>query len=377
MPSDIDETKTEALHLACTLQHALLTFLRKVYMGDAHQDINPEFLATGNGIWSIDRDKDLTGGHEHLALFPALSAQLQGFSKALPRLPPLCIKDYSSFITHAMLPLLQDYYSMPNFCRSECRLAHNVRIAEEIWDVLNTITKKGSDVMRSITEGEQAELLAIVFGVMNKMVQNSSVAREEVPINFQNRPERKLVDLASCVSECVRIGFMSFRSRVASSLGEREHAHSLPLLLSADEEAVIYSDLIAPGSEGAVDISKNPKVASLIIDCLPILRADAADDQILLDVLSLLRGAMYLSSPLKPLRPQSEDSAESLQQRWHLFKNLSSVRHSQSSDEAVLSWIQSKFDALGCTQVALFLCSHVNVAVQVLLRVVSCLACVS
>jgi hypothetical protein len=88
-----------------------------------------------------------------------------------------------------ILPLLRDYYNLQNFLLPERQHDHNVRIAEDIWDVLNVITKKGGALMGHMTCDERAELRSNAFSLMNNLVHNGGVRRECVSDDVQIQQE--------------------------------------------------------------------------------------------------------------------------------------------------------------------------------------------
>jgi len=372
---ELDDAAKDTVVLAARLQHALLTFMRNVYLGWGIQDLCPEFATSGNGIWSLDVDAalQLVDGRAGMALFPALGQQLSVFASSFASWPSQQVKSYCHCLTHAILPLLRDYYNLPHFLLPERALARNISVAEEIWDVLNVLTKRGGALMAHLPRPHQMLLRSNAFALMNHMVHNGGVSREIVS-EFDLQHVSRQVDGASRVSECLRAGFAIFSGAVAKCLREKECTHTLPMLFSADDDAVIYDDFAVPGVDA--DPPVNPKIATLLIDCMPVLASDSADDETIIDLLSLVRGAMYLAQPHKVYRSDdisvslarslsmSDGEHQDLARKWQLFTGLSSVLHTQDGDRAMLLWVQNKFDAIGCTQVALRLCSHDSVGVQ-------------
>ena len=367
LPADLDETVQEAVLLQLELLQPLLIFLRKIYLGDTHQTVSAEFSNFGNGIWSLETDVETphlrpVDKRESMPLFPALCMHLREFSCLYQSWPLHCVQAFCHSLTHVVLPLIRDYYEMPNFVVPERSVTQNVHVAREMWDVLHLITNSGSELMERLTQEESAELRATAFSAMNSMVQNGTVAQAtitETPDSFSGKHSS---DSSFIIADCLRAGFKAFRSEVATRLRENEQAHVLPLLLSTDEEADIYNDLTGSYNSEA-DLS--PKISTILIELIPVLHSEA-EDQILIDLLSLLRGTMYLSDPLKDLKSSNDlsvslvrartritlsgDPDEEVRKRWHLFTGFSSVVKAQENDRALLSWVQAKFDALGCVQ---------------------------
>jgi hypothetical protein len=223
---------------------------------------------------------------------------------------------------------------------------------------------------------QQAELRTKSVTLMNCMVQNGSVERQ-VLSDKDEEAEPQAVDLSASVSDCLRAGFEKFCDDIDKGLQGTERSYLLPWLLSTDEDVSIYEDV----SQSEGNAITNPRMPMLVIECLAVLRR-GADHQLLLDWLSILRGAMYLSDPINAGRASNISASISrsllladdgqknqlIEARWGAFTGLSSILLAQAGDRTMLSWVQSKFNAIGCTHVALRLCSHENVAVQMQAR---------
>jgi hypothetical protein len=318
-----------------------------------------------------------------------------------------------------VLPLLRDYYLVASNLTTSSRAPpsparNNLQqcaVAQDIWDVLHGLVFptpafffQAALLMTYLTTEEMGELKSGAVQVMDILV-NAGVPRARMRDKcFEGHPQESGTDGAdedAQRSESVRFSFESFCCSVAAQLrkieGDKSLALRLPLLLSTDEEAVIYDTLHSGpqaqggGGGGEKDHAKqsgNPTVPRLLTECLPILSTETTDETTLLQVLALVRGAMYLSNPqrsavkvtaadsfLEHLKQylDSELSSSSvagmdlqkLQTRWDLCDGLYSMLRTQDGDRELLAWVQSKFDALGCTQVTLRLCSHESVAVQV------------
>jgi hypothetical protein len=367
-----DSIDGDALALSARVQGALLSVLRRVYMGLHDEEISPELFSSGNGIWSLDDEHQVSGDQKTLALIPALAVQLSSFADALADWPVEQVKECLRF----SVSFLRDYYMIPALRLPERALQHNLETAGKIWDALHTLTKKGAGIFKHMDRDEQAELRTKSVALMNCMVQNGSVERQ-VLLDVDEEAEPQAVDLSASVSECLRAGFERFCDDIDEGLRGTERPYMLPWLLSTDEDVSIYEDV----SQSEGNAITNPRMPMLVIECLAVLRP-GADDQLLLDWLSILRGAMYLSDPInagkasnisasiaRSLSLADDGSKKQLiEARWGAFTGLSSILLAQAGDRRMLAWVQSKFNAIGCTHVALRLCSHENVAVQMQAR---------
>ena len=90
--------------LAVHLQHSLLIFLRRVYLGQNQQDVSPDFSSPANGIWSslevdLHESAGITG---NLALFPAFVSQLNGLCSVLSVWPRDFVKASCTCLTEAV-----------------------------------------------------------------------------------------------------------------------------------------------------------------------------------------------------------------------------------------------------------------------------------
>jgi hypothetical protein len=321
-----------------------------------------------------------------------------------------------------VLPLLRDYYlvasNLTTSSRAPPSTARNnlqqCAVAQDIWDVLHdglvfptpAFFFQAALLMTYLTTEEMAELKSGAVQVMDILV-NAGVPRARMGDKcFEGHAQEESgtdgADEDAQLSQTVRYSFESFCCSVAAKVrkieGDKSLALRLPLLLSADEEAVIYDTLHSgPQAQGGgggggekvkAKQSGNPTVPRLLVECLPILSTETTDETTLLQVLALVRGAMYLSNPQRAaVKVTAADSflehldqyldselsssrfsgmdLQKLQTRWDLCDGLYSMLRTQDGDRELLAWVQSKFDALGCTQVTLRLCSHESVAVQV------------
>ena len=373
-----DESDGDALPLAACLQGALLTVLRRVYLTSNHQEMCPELATSGNGLWSWETEQYMQGGQKALTLMPALALQLRTFVDSFAGWPRDKVKAFTACLREAIVPFLLAYYIVPGFRLPERALACNVETGDQIWDALFKLYKKlnkKDGTFEHMNRDEQAELRAKSVALMNCLVHNGGVERQVIS-DQDEEDEAHAVDPSARVSECLRAGFERFCGDIEAALRESDRSYMLPLMLSVDEEVSIYDDAVK--FEG--DAIPNPRMPMLVIDCLSVLRP-SADDQLLLEWLSLLRGIMYISDPIACKASDiSASIARSLsliddgqqnqliEARWGTFTHLSSILRAHEGDRTMLSWVQEKFNAIGCTDVALRLCSHENVVVQMQAR---------
>ena len=406
LPAAPDEASQEKLELVCARQRALLTFMRKVYMG-----INGQRLCSLLSSSTYDKLK----ADVQKVLFPAFVSQIRAFCHSIESWPQQCVKTFSHCLTQAVFPLMHDYYTVSSNFTSGQRALHfpanqNVQhatVAQDIWEVLHSFVFPTSEfffqaavLMTYLTTPEMTELKSNAIDVMNILVLSAGVPRERVrDKRLEHAKQNSGTNADAQLSGCVQAGFESFRSGIVAKLREIENDKSLPLrlpLFLSAEDAVISDISPSDAKEGGKEKEKekddskqcgNPTLPSLLVECLPILNTDTTDEETMLHVLSLLRGAMYLSDPrnqdVKVMEAESfleevkqyvdneikelsnSSAGASLQTRWELCEGLFSVLRAQDGDRALLTWVQNKFDRIGCTQVALRLCSHDSVAVQV------------
>ena len=175
---------------------------------------------------------------------------------------------------------------------------------------------------------------------INLIIEHGGVAQAQVQYDDDNSQHTN-PNLALRVSALVSNAFESFSSTLAKALHERECLQALPLLFATEGDASIYDDVAGPDKEAF----KNPAMGMLLIEAISVLESDGGEEAMNLKAsqLQTLRGALYLSL--------SDGSEADIQHRWDLFTRNASVIQTQESDRAQLSWVQNKFDIIGCTQV--------------------------
>jgi hypothetical protein len=105
----------------------------------------------------------------------------------------------------------------------------------------------------------------------------------------------------------------------------------------------------------------NPKYTDVVFSMLEVSRSPTTDSKVLTEILRVMRAVIYLYEPKDPERPIEESVEE-----WNAFLRYDpSPPKSSGPPDAVLEWIQNKYDAMGCTVAAMRLMSHQSISVQV------------
>jgi len=158
-------------------------------------------------------------------------------------------------------------------------------------------------------------------------------------------------DLSLRISRTLVLGFQCMAEQVSHHLVTTETRSALSLVLSRDSTAPLYAE----------NSRRNPTYSSVLVDMIAILKSPTTDDNTLFEVLGLMRGSIYLNDPYKPFRSPDTYSAN-----WRAYLELSAVPYTSSTAGArLLSWIQSKYNTIGCAVAAMRLVGHRSNLVQV------------
>ncbi len=388
-------------------KRALLTSLNEIYLTDADFiGIQHHVKVIECGFWTLDGEAYsnlehcrplMLMAHDELACLARALAAL--VSSALPGVdvapqvsdssdqkakvflkrdaPPLgqtkilrVLTAEYVFYMRSMLRLVRDYYwlpalEMPQRCRNY-RVTQQLRSNMEVLAAVlqNAVVAKSEPARAHTCGGDLDLLIDSVREAQNALAQptlpdkgsrkNSGYSSyskvAEKGASKSRASKNHCGDLSHRVTHTLIEGFRAIAAAVSDHLMAGQTCSALPLLLSRDTRAPLYDN----------ESSRNPTYASLLAHTIPMLKSSATADDTLFEVLGLMRGCIYLNDPYNPFR-----SPDSYAASWRAYLDLTAIPCHDSNDGDLLSWVQNKYNTIGCTEVGIRLVGHRRSLVQV------------